>query len=270
MRRDLRAVRIVLVEPAGPLNVGSVARVMKNFGLGPLVLVNPQCDPQCDEALMMAVHGRDVLERAQRVDRLPEALVGVQRAIATTGSVHDLPTPLEPPRQVLPWLLGSSGGSGGVNQGEPLSAALIFGREDSGLTNQELHYAQRLLQIPSDEVYPSLNLAQAVAVCCYELSQALTDSDPQSSQSPRGSALPLTEPPAAQEVLEGFYQQLETLLLQIGYLYDHTATRRMQRFRRLGHRAQLSHLEVQMLRGILSQMEWAIRQRALRDFSAND
>ncbi|MDX2099503.1 MAG: RNA methyltransferase [Leptolyngbyaceae cyanobacterium bins.59] len=85
---SLAKIRIVLVEPAGPLNVGSVARVMKNMGLHHLVLVNPQCDPLSFEARQMAVHAGEVLESAVRVDSLPEALQGCQRAIATTGRPH--------------------------------------------------------------------------------------------------------------------------------------------------------------------------------------
>lgn len=259
------SLRIVLMEPAGPLNVGSIARVMKNFGLSQLVLVNPQCDPLGDEARMMAVHAADVLEQAHRVETLPEALVGVHRAIATTGLEHDFPTPLESPRQVLPWLIPTPGTPA-------CEGAIIFGREDSGLTTQELHYAQRLLHIPSHDGYTSLNLAQAVAVCCYELSQIWHESSDRRSNTHSDSAIappplggpPATEPPAPQDALEGLYQHLEKVLLKIGYLYPHTAASRMRRFRRLGHRAQPSSQEVHMLRGILSQVQWAVQNLHLK------
>ncbi len=130
---SISEVKIVLVEPAGPLNVGSVARVMKNFGLNQLVLVNPQCDHLGDEAKLMAVRARDILETTVLVDTLAQALQECRHAIATTGIDHDLNVPLESPRTALPWLLETAG--------QP--AALIFGREDRGLTNQELNYAQR-------------------------------------------------------------------------------------------------------------------------------
>ncbi|MEG4327954.1 RNA methyltransferase [Microcoleus sp. herbarium5] len=150
-------IRIVLVEPAGPLNVGSVARVMKNMGLHQLVLVNPQCDHLGEEARLMAVRAADILETAKVVESLPAALVGCVRAIATTGDdCRSLPTQLEEPADALPWLLEAP-------------SALIFGREDCGLTNAELNRAQRLIRIPSSDAYTSLNLAQAVAICCYEL-----------------------------------------------------------------------------------------------------
>ncbi|HEY9634462.1 MAG TPA: RNA methyltransferase, partial [Coleofasciculaceae cyanobacterium] len=106
------------MEPAGPLNVGAVARVMKNMGLRTLVLVNPQCDPLGVEAQQMAVHGVDILEAAQQVATIPAALMGCQRAIATTARVRTLSTPLESPRVALPWLLEGS-----------VTSALIFGPE---------------------------------------------------------------------------------------------------------------------------------------------
>ena len=150
-------IRIVLVEPAGPLNVGSVARVMKNMGLRQLILVNPQCDYLGEEARLMAVRAADILETATVVESLPAALVGCVRAIATTGDdCRSHPMPLEAPADALPWLLEAP-------------SALIFGREDCGLTNAELNRAQRLIRIPSSDAYTSLNLAQAVAICCYEL-----------------------------------------------------------------------------------------------------
>lgn len=240
MTSSLEQIKIVLVEPAGPLNVGSVARVMKNMGLKQLVLVNPQCDHLGKEAKLMAVHAPELLETATIVSSLPEALGGCQRAIATTGGDTSLPTDIEPPRKALPWLLKAP-------------SALIFGREDRGLSNTELNYAQRLVRIPASEVYNSLNLAQAAAVCCYELYQAAIE-----QQNPTISETKST-PTASLDALEGYYQQLEALLLQIGYLYPHTAPSRMEKFRRLFNRAELSTAEVTMLRGILSQVEWSLK-----------
>ena len=245
----LAGIRIVLVEPAGALNVGSVARVMKNMGLQRLVLVDPHCDPLSAEAKRMAVHAIDILEAAEQVGSLPIALQGCDRAIATTGRDRALDTVLETPRSGLPWLLATS---------SPQQAALIFGPEDRGLSNTELNYAQRFIRIPSHPAYPSLNLAQAVAVCCYELYQMAIDSLPE------GIAAAIAPPPAAElaaiDSLEAYYQHLEAVLLNIGYLYPHTASSRMEKFRRLFNRSQLSAAEVAMLRGILTQMEWFVQQ----------
>jgi tRNA/rRNA methyltransferase len=247
----LTTVRIVLVEPAGPLNVGSVARVMKNMGLAHLVLVNPQCDFLGEEARLMAVHGANILEAAQVVESLPVALTGCQRAIATTGLVRALPTPLETPRTALPWLLEES-----------VTSALIFGREDRGLSNLELNYAQRFIGIPSSDEYPSLNLAQAVAVCCYELyqiAQSPLTVERANLLTPPSSATTPTINAASLDMVEGYYKHLEDLLLKIGYLYPHTANTRMEKFRRLFNRAMPTTEEISMLRGILSQMEWALQ-----------
>jgi tRNA/rRNA methyltransferase len=318
-------IRIVLVEPAGPLNVGSVARVMKNMGLHQLVLVNPHCDHLGEEARLMAVRAADILETAKVVESLPAALVGCVRAIATTGDdSRSLPTQLEEPADALPWLLEAP-------------SALIFGPEDCGLTNAQLNRAQRLIRIPSSDAYTSLNLAQAVAICCYELYREqgrsprevgssatstvqdvtdVTDVSPMSvgrgkreegrgkreegrekqeeeeasfpgsgwERISRGSASsipdatdnlstcyqeqlatsqtenpspPLTSAPL--ENLEGYYQQLETLLLKIGYLQPHTAASRMEKFRRLYNRAYPTIEEIAMLRGVLRQTEWAMK-----------
>lgn len=235
----LDSVRIVLVEPAGALNVGSIARIMKNMGLSQLVLVNPVCDPTSEEARRMAVHAGDVLAAAQIVESLPQALIGCHRAIATAVRQRSPDTPLEHPRTALPWLI------------EPgFTTALIFGSEDHGLSNEELQYAQRFVYIPSSDRYTSLNLAQAVAICCYELAQALPLQDSPPSLE--------TTAPASLDALEGYYQQLEALLLEIGYLHPHTAFSRMEKLRRFFNRAQPSELEVAMLRGMVRQMEWAI------------
>jgi tRNA/rRNA methyltransferase len=264
--------RIILVEAAGALNVGSVARVMKNMELEQLILVNPRCDRLSDEARQMAVRGVEILENALVVENLPAALAGCQRAIATTARSRTLPTNLESPRVALSWLLT-----------EKIESALIFGPEDRGLSNAELNYAQRFVCIPANREYPSLNLAQAVAICAYELYQTslekaidTTDSyanvqleekldyanfsqnlvDVPGSISSDGSVDRINY--ASLDALEEYYRHLETVLSQIGYLYPHTAAARMEKFRRLYNRANLSTEEVAMLRGILRQINWAI------------
>jgi tRNA/rRNA methyltransferase len=223
-------IRIVLVEPAGPLNLGSIARVMKNFGLDNLVLVNPQCDRLSFDALKMAVHAKEILESAVIVATLPEALQGCVRAIATIGRDYSGDIPLQSPRTSLPWLLEET----------EKPVALIFGREDRGLSNEELNYAHKLIFIPTNPEYPSLNLATAVSICCYELSQlAEVFTTPQ----------PPTTEIAPVDMLEPYYQELESLLLSIGYLYPHTAASRMEKFRHLYNRAHIQTTEVAMLRG---------------------
>lgn len=256
MGAGLHNIRIVLVEPAGPLNIGSVARVMKNMGLRHLVLVNPHCDPLGAEARQMAVHAADILEAAQPVATLPLALKGCFRAIATTARPRDVvPTvPLEPPRQSLPWLLD-------------LPSALIFGPEDRGLSNAELNYAQRFVSIPSSAEYASLNLAQAVAVCCYELYQSVQN--PYVSP-PRSPVVQNDLDLAPMDAIDQYIAHLEKVLLTIGYLHPHTVASRMQKFRQMALRSQLSGSELAMLRGILRQVEWAAHQETAPEIGKTD
>ncbi|WP_017304586.1 TrmH family RNA methyltransferase [Spirulina subsalsa] len=110
-RTPKNKIRIILVEPADPLNAGSVARVTKNMGLSHLVLVNPQCHPWGEEARRMAVHGDDVLAQARQVNSLPEALQGCYHAVATTGRDGTVPVPLESPHVVFPWLIAQNASS---------------------------------------------------------------------------------------------------------------------------------------------------------------
>ncbi len=264
-RVDLRNTRIVLVEPAGARNVGSIARVMKNMGLTQLVIVNPECEVLGEEARMMAVHGLDVLESARVVPDLVAALEGCHRVAATVGRDGVLRS-VENLRSVVPWILGESGvlefhdrgtpaeGSDEINSG--LISAIVFGREDHGLSNEQLKYAQRLVTIPSNPDYPSLNLAQSVGIVAYELYQATQDwpgvRQVSESSEPNG------EPDAPFQMTEAFYLGLEALLLSIGYLHFHTADSRMQKFRLLLARAVPSTHEMTMLLGILRQSRWAL------------
>ncbi|MEO1296062.1 MAG: RNA methyltransferase, partial [Cyanobacteria bacterium J06636_16] len=261
VRPALEHIRIVLVEPAGALNVGAAARVMANMGLTRLVLVQPHCDVWGEEARQMAVHAASLLEQAVVVETLPEALTGCVRAIATTARPRALDTPLELPEVALPWLLRTPE--------EEAATALIFGPEDRGLSNKELNYAQRFVRIPSDPEYASLNLAQAIALCCYELARA---THPRSQAVETAASPPLN--PASETVLldkfEGFYQHLESVLLKIGYLYPHTASSRMEKFRRFFLRAAPTQQELAMLRGILRQVEWALKQASSRALPAEN
>jgi tRNA/rRNA methyltransferase len=249
MKQNLLAnIRIVLVEPAGALNVGSIARIMKNMGLTKLVLVNPRCDLDSDEARQMAVHAVDVLETAQIVESIPIALAGCQQAIATTVRSRSVPILLESPATVLTGLLVPN-----------IQSALLFGAEDRGLSNDELKHAQRFICIESNPDYPSLNLAQAVTICVYQLYQGWLEMSREQIPEPVASSPAIAPMPnnATIEVLEGYYQDLEAMLLEIGYLYPHTVAVKMEKFRRLYNKANLQPEEVAMLRGILRQIRWA-------------
>jgi tRNA/rRNA methyltransferase len=254
-------IRIVLVETAGARNLGSVARVMKNFGLTQLWLVNPKCDRLGDEAVQMAVHAPEILEAAQTVDSLPQALIGCQRAIATAGRIDKGEMKVTDPRQGLHWL------------SQVKTNAIVFGAEDRGLSNAEIQHCQQVMRIPVNPDYPSLNLAQAVGICCYELQllweNSLAHENYHKNYHEKNSHENLTSQIAQdlvmsspidlapREDIEACYQQLEALLLKIGYVYPHTAVHRLRKFRQIFDRANLSPSEVAMLRGILRQVNWA-------------
>ncbi|NJL98160.1 MAG: RNA methyltransferase [Synechococcaceae cyanobacterium RM1_1_27] len=242
---SLSSVRIVLVEPAGSRNLGSVARVMKNMGLHHLILVNPHCHPRDPEARMMAVHAAELLSQAQIVGSLPEALADCHRVVGTTGRDQAYPPEwqLRSPRHALPELIGD------------MICAIVFGPEDRGLSNDELALCQYHVMIPTDPAYPSLNLAQAVGIIAYEvrLSELASTSDSDSPESP---------PQLQGATMAGFFEQLEALLLQIGYLQPQTVRRKLSKFRALFNRAELTLSDVALLRGVLRQLGWYHHQQA--------
>jgi tRNA/rRNA methyltransferase len=250
---DLSGVRIVIVQPAGARNLGSIARVMKNMGLSQLVIVSPECDPYGEDARHMAVHAVDVLEGATIVPDLPTALQGCHRIAATVGRDGVLRS-VENLRAVVPWLLGADPEV--IPCESAIVSAIVFGREDHGLSNDDMKYAQRLMTIPANPDYQSLNLAQAVGICAYELYQGSQDMGDAGVQSLENQS---EDPIAPFQMTEAFCLGLEEILLAIGYLYEHTADSRMQKFRLLLARSVPSTLEMTMLLGILRQAKWALK-----------
>lgn len=251
----LAMIQIVLVEPAGPLNLGAIARIMKNTGFHHLILVSPRCDLQDPQARQMAVHAQSVLESAVIVNSLPEALAGCQRAIATTARRRAETRQAELPETALPWLLVGPPKDSIVSASAAVRSALVFGPEDRGLSNAELNCAQRTVTVPTSPDYPSLNLAQAVGICCYLLRRASLELNGTGWLDDRAETPNL----ATLDQIEEFLAKLEQLLLQVGYLYPHTAHSRMEKFRRLLHRSAPDGQELAMLRGILRQVDWALK-----------
>lgn len=235
---------VVLVEPAGPLNVGSVARLCANFNITDLRLVAPRCDHRGPEARLMAVHAEAVLEQAQVFPHLEAALADCTRVVATSGRLEPEGLPLSEPQQALGWLLP-------VIETPSTQGALVFGREDCGLTNQELLQAGRVLRLHSSAAYASLNLSHAVAICLHGLQQ------PQ----PAGPN-PMTAEPCPRAALEAALADAEALLLDVGFLHPHTAAARMGKLRALLQRAQVREPEVALLRGMVRQLRWATQRRS--------
>lgn len=189
----LKNVRIVLVEPQGPMNVGSVCRAMKNFGLRSLVLVKPACELGM-EARKMALHAHDILEEAKIVQTVPEAIAGSVLALGTSNRRGEYHEPNHTVREGLV-RIGPA-----LPQG-PVS--ILFGREEWGLTRDDLQYCQGTIRVQTDPAFSSLNLAQAVLLVAYELYQSF------------GNPQPLVNPHA-----EDPYENLATTE-ETGLLYRH-------------------------------------------------
>ena len=242
--------KLVLVEPAGPLNVGSVARLCRSYGIEELRLVAPRCDPLSDEARLMAVKGLPLLQQARLFPTLAAALADCGRVVATSGRPEGEPLPLEDPDDALAWLLA----------GDPvLPSALVFGREDRGLSNDELLQAGRLLQIPTPTPHGSLNLSHAVAVVLHDLHRVARPGSPVRQATAKAVAA-VTEAPCPRGVLEAMLSDAEELLLEVGFLLPHTAHARMAKLRALLQRGQVSAPEVALLRGLVCQLRWASRR----------
>jgi tRNA/rRNA methyltransferase len=243
MREALSRVRVVLVEPQEPMNVGAVARAMRNFGLARLYLVNPAPrvgPPWASEAYWLAVHAEEILDRAVAVDSLMEALADVQLVVATTGRPRELyPAPVVPAWEVPARVLSVEG-----------EVALVFGRETFGLTNEELALAHVIGTIPTAPEQPSLNLAQAVVVFAYELFKAVVGE----GRFPR-------EELAQVAALEAFFEDLGRYVLEIGFTDQNRFPHAMRRLRRIFHKARLTPGEVQMLRGLLHQSRYQMRKK---------
>nr|AUG32743.1 putative tRNA/rRNA methyltransferase [Paulinella longichromatophora] len=231
---------VVLVQPAGPLNIGSIARLCANFGIHELRLVAPCCDPLTITSKQMSVHGFSSLKRAIIYPNLISALADCHRIVACSGRVEQESLLVHSPAESLSWLLS--------NKGEGYSA-IVFGREDRGLSNDELLLAGRVLRLSTSSEYTSLNLSHAVAIVLYQLVQ---------NCQPLLSTASNKNPATCLE-LEGFIADTETLLLKVGFIYPHTSSARMKKLRVLLHRSQIRGPEVAFLRGMVRQLHWATR-----------
>ncbi len=241
-------IRIVLVEPSHPGNIGAVARAMKNMGLERLVLVDPRQFPH-SEAIARASGADDVLASARVAATVAEAVAGCGFIVATTSRTRDQYFRVADVREAAQRMLEES------RRGP---AAVLFGPERAGLSNAQLEAAHLLIRIPASESYPSLNLAMAVQIVAYELFLARgvqIDTAP--------AAGPLADPLE----MEKFYGHLAQVLDEIDFR-DRTqgGTHLMARLRRLFQRAALDRNEVNILRGILT----AVQNRRRRAGSAHE
>ncbi len=235
---------VVLVEPAGSINIGSVARLCENFCVNELRLVSPKCDYLAIEARNMAVKGKKILEEARVYENLNSALADCSRIIATCGRKDHGEIPLNSNKNALCWALESK---------REEAIALVFGREDRGLSNEELLKANKVISLNTSKIYPSLNLSHAVAIVLHQFNQLNEIDLIQTSR--------IRSKPANLIKLEDCINDAGNLLLDIGFLMKHTYKAKMTKIKQLLLRAEIKDDEVALIRGIISQTRWAIKNK---------
>ncbi|RUO70935.1 tRNA (cytosine(32)/uridine(32)-2'-O)-methyltransferase TrmJ [Pseudidiomarina salinarum] len=237
-------IRIVLVNTSHTGNIGSVARAMKTMGLSQLTLVDPVQAPD-SHASALAAGATDVLHGAKIVPTLAEAIADCGLVIGTSARSRTLDWPLLNPRECAAKLLSES---------PSYPVALVFGRESSGLTNDELQQCSFHVHIPANPEYSSLNLAMAVQTLAYEVRMQFLEAD----------AVPATDDtqyPLAGD-LERFYTHLEQTLTQTGFIVKQHPGQVMAKLRRLYTRARPETMELNILRGILTSFDKAVVKAA--------
>jgi TrmH family RNA methyltransferase len=243
--------RIVLVRPQFPANVGAAARVVRNMGATDLVLVAPAADPHDPEARRLSTHGEDVLDDCRVVADLGDAVADCVFVAATSARARGLMRrdSVGTPEDVLARLVEA------MTTGP---VALVFGPEAHGLTTAEASRCHALIHIPADPAYPVLNLAQAVAVCLYELRrQWRRQAVGAARRTPTGEEAPA---PFAEQ--ERMIADLREALEQIHFLWDEKADALMNALRRLIGRAGPTPMEVGVLTGLARQIRWYVAHHA--------
>lgn len=235
---SLDNIRFILVGTTHPGNIGAAARAMKTMGLTNLHLVAPKTYP-CAEATARASGADDVLARAVVHDDLDSALVGCHQVYGLSARLRHLPVPVVNPREAVAQIQQTDDNS---------QIALVFGREHSGLSNEELDRCHHLVNIPANPEYSSLNLAAAVQVIAYELKMSF---DPTIEVGRIGEEREAINA----EDLEHLYKHFEQSLTTIGFLNPEQPKNLMRRLRRLFNRADLDRNELQILHGILRAAE---------------
>jgi TrmH family RNA methyltransferase len=245
----LPTIRIVLVNPSHPGNIGAVARAMKTMCLEQLYLVRPKIYPSA-EATSLASGADDLLARAIQCPSLVDALQGCALVIGTSARSRSLRWPEVDPRACA-YLVSSAS--------KDTDVAIVFGPERTGLSNLDLEQCQYMLNIPANPKYSSLNLAAAVQIVGYELLMASRFSigDQSGDQEPSS-----VDPPARYEEMQLFYQHMREALIDIEFLDPQKPRRLMRRLHRYFNRSQPSHSELNILRGILTAAQ---RKRASND-----
>jgi tRNA/rRNA methyltransferase len=245
--------RVVLVETHYAGNIGATARIMRNMGVRKLVLVNPIADPGDRQAQQMSTQGDPLLRDARIVTTFDDAVadcVLVAGTSARTGGPVRRQS-VGTPEAIMPAVVDV------LRRGQ--LAALVFGPEPNGLDDETITRCHYLIRIPTGDEYPSLNLAQAVAICLYELGKAAAVGDPAGVATVPGDAGSVTHQEIASFAeQEQMFSQLRTALHEIHFLYGDKADPLMHAVRHLLGRARPSIMEVKVLLGLARQIRWYV------------
>ncbi len=247
----LDRIRIVLVSPSSPGNVGSVCRAMANMGLTDLVVVAPRCDPTCDEAAAFAAHGTRVFQRLRVVEDIRLALADSVRSYATTSKLglyrrQAAIAPDEAGDETMRLIAATA-------SSDATRVVFAFGREDYGFKTGELLHFDRVVTIPADETYPVMNLAAAVTVCCYELRRAWLRGSGQPAL-----AMAIEGEPARGEQKDVLFEKLFDALERVGFLWGQSPDHLKYALRHMLGRIDLSVNEADILIGLARQIRWYV------------
>ena len=235
----LRNIRIVLVRPMYGGNLGSVCRAMKNMDVTQLAVVQPRASMDFSEAQAMSMHAADILENRRQYNSLAEAVADCHRVVGTTARKGLYRSHTKSAREWAPEIVEAAA-EGPV--------AIVFGTEDNGLDNDELAMCTQLIRIPSSPSYTSLNLAQAVMICCYELYQAGEQFEPPKERHPE----------ASHAMRERMFEMWQEMLQETGFFDDKKAPHMMMAFRRIFARSKLTEADANILMGVARQVRWKI------------
>ena len=241
MKKNFAKLIVVLVEPSGSINVGSVARLCANFEVDELRIVSPKCDIFSLDAKKMALKGQKFLDSCKNFNTLADAKFDCDLVLATCGRIDiSDDTDCESPEDISKWVSSFNH----IN-----NLAILFGREDRGLSNDELIFAQKIFNINTSQNYPSLNLSHAVSIILYELNKG--------SKNNLKKELKVFNLASSNQINESFLE-LEEMLMKIGYLLKHTSFSKIRKFKKYILKAKTSSDEINVLRGIVHQINWFI------------
>jgi TrmH family RNA methyltransferase len=249
--------RMVLVRPRNPLNIGAAARAMANFGFHELVVVAPYA-PVWQET-RSAVGAEEVIQSAHAVDSLCEAIADSTLVLgATAGSRRNLDRELIPLDHLPAWLQRRRGKTGQFAKDEAYQVALLFGSEKTGLSAEHLSYCHALVRIPTEIDCPSMNLGQAVAVCCYQLARMRPRRTRLAAAGPPPLRVHLS-PAATVQSIEHVFERAVRVLDHVGYLQPKSRSATIVKLRRFLFDRGLTNNEVKLLGSVLAQIEWKLK-----------